>query len=172
MNRDFPTVDADEKAMLTQFLDFHRATLLWKLDGLSKPQLDKLSVSTSTLTLAGLIKHLALVEDDWFQSVFLGLDLPEPWASAPFDHDKDWDFNSAADDSMDELIALYESACRRSRAVVAEASSLDCRSARHVQATQEPYTLRWIILHMIEESARHNGHADLLREAIDGSVGE
>ena len=101
-----------------------------------------------------MLKHLALVEDDWFQVKFLGVPELEPWASAPFDVDLDWDWHSAVDDTPDELLRLYDAACTHSRAGVAEVGGdLDRRSA-------------------IEETAPHNGHADLLREAIDGSVGE
>jgi uncharacterized damage-inducible protein DinB len=165
-----PAVAADERTMLDQFLDYHRATLLDKTDGLSAEQLRQ-KLPTSELTLGGLLKHLALVEDDWIQVDFLGGPPLEPWASAPWDDDRDWEFHSAADDEPEVLRELYRNACARSRAAVA-GRGLDELSAGRHRRTGEQWSLRWILTHLIEETARHNGHADLLREAIDGSVGE
>ena len=170
MTRVDPASHADERTTLDQFLDYHRATLLDKTDGLTADQLRR-PLPTSALTLGGLLKHLALVEDDWIQVDFLGLPPVEPWASAPFDDDRDWEFHSAADDAPEELRALYQAACRRSRDAVA-GRDLNDLSAGRSRRTGEPWSLRWILTHLIEETARHNGHADLLREAIDGSVGE
>jgi hypothetical protein len=167
-----PPVQADERAALSAFLDFHRATLLWKVEGLSQEQLATPAVPTSDLTLAGLLKHLALVEDSWFQEVFLGRELPEPWASAPWAEDRDWEFHTAPTDDPADLVELYRSAADRSRHVVATADSLDVLSVRPDKREEKPFSLRWILLHMIEETARHCGHADLLREAIDGQTGE
>jgi uncharacterized damage-inducible protein DinB len=164
--------DADERTMLCAFLDFHRATLVWKVEGLGDDELHRVPIPSSTLTLGGLVKHLALVEDSWFTQRFAGSDEPEPWASAPFDDDPDWEFHSSADDSLETLLALYRAACDRSRAVVDAAASLDQVSTAPDRRTGHLFTLRWILLHMIEETARHNGHADLLREAIDGATGE
>ncbi|MGZ4758076.1 MAG: mycothiol transferase, partial [Acidimicrobiales bacterium] len=124
------------------------------------------------LTLAGLIKHLALVEDTWFVERMDGRPRPEPWLSAPFDDDPDWDFHSATDDTPDELLALYRAACDRSRAVVAGHDDLGALSVAQGRGDEGHFSLRWILLHMIEETARHNGHADLLRESIDGLTGE
>ena len=169
--RQDPPLQADERATLSAFLDYHRATLLAKIEGLGREHLAVAAVPTSALTLAGLVKHLAVVEDSWFQEEFLGLEL-EPWASAPWHDDPDWDFHSAVDDEPADLVALYRAAIERSRAVVAAASSLDALSVRESRREGTPFSLRWILLHMIEETARHNGHADLLREAIDGSTGE
>jgi len=166
-----PELDADERTMLTGFLDYHRATLRWKVSGLTQAELAR-TIAASTLTLAGLLKHLALVEDNWFTEVFAGTDLGEPWASVDWDADRDWDLHSAVHDSPKDLLALYDAACTRSHAVVATAESLDQRAARVHRRTGQVFTLRWILLHMIEETARHNGHADLLREAIDGETGE
>ncbi|MCU1452580.1 MAG: hypothetical protein JWN46_726 [Acidimicrobiales bacterium] len=165
-----PAFDADEPTMLGQYLDYHRATLAAKADGLTRDQLNQ-TTGASSLTLGSLLKHLALVEDTWFTNRFAGLDEPEPWASAPFDDDRDWDLHSAVDDEPAALLAVYADACDRSRAVVAASGALDQRSVVPSRHTGEPYTLRWILVHMIEETARHNGHADLLREAIDGETG-
>lgn len=170
MERHDPDFAADERTSLTQFLDFHRGTVAIKVEGLSKAQMG-LTVGRSSLTLAGLVKHLALVEDSWFQDRFLGEGLPEPWASAPFDQDPDWEFHTAIDDEPADLLALYGAACERSRAVVDGAISLDTTSVGRSRSG-DPFSLRWILIHMIEETARHNGHADLLREAIDGAIGE
>jgi uncharacterized damage-inducible protein DinB len=164
--------DAGEREMLCAFLDYHRATLEWKVDGLGDDDLHRAAVPTSTLTLAGLVKHLALVEDSWFTNRFAGHDDPDPWAGAPFDDDPDWEFHSSADDSLDEVLSIYRAACARSRAVVAAAGSLDDQAVAVDRRHGQHFTLRWILLHMIEETARHNGHADLLREAIDGATGE
>ncbi len=167
-----PPVQAGEREALEAFLDFHRATLVLKVEGLAKDQLGLAAVSTSTLTLAGLIKHLTLVEDSWFQKVFLGQALPEPWASAPWDDDPDWEFHTALADEPAELVERYLAAVGRSRAVVAATESVDELSVEPGRRQGKPFSLRWILLHMIEETARHAGHADLLREAIDGQTGE
>jgi hypothetical protein len=173
MARTDPDLVADELTMLSQFLDFHRATLLEKVDGLTHEELNLRAVPTSSLTLAGLVKHLALVEDDWFQVRLLGRPDPEPWASAPFDDDRDWDFHSAHLDDPAALVALYETACARSRAAVEDVGGdLDTLSVARDRHTGGLFSLRWILVHMVEETCRHNGHVDLLREAIDGSVGE
>lgn len=150
MDRVDPEPLADQLRSLEQFLDFHRATLLQKAAGLEKAQLAT-PLPPTRLTLGGLLKHAALNEDHWFQQVLLGRDLPEPWAGAPFDDDPDWELHSAADDEPDDLRRLHEAACERSRAAVREVGDL---------------------LHMLEESARHNGHADLLRQNVDGATGE
>jgi uncharacterized damage-inducible protein DinB len=164
-----PDQVGDELTLLTQFLDFHRAVLVRKADGLTQSQLAT-RLGPSELTLAGLLKHMALVEDNWFNRVLLGRDQPEPWASAPWDDDADWDFHSAADDPPEELFRLYQVACERSRAAVKEVGDLDALAVRKTR--HGPISLRWILLHMIEETARHNGHADLLRESIDGATGD
>ena len=172
MERRDPDLVADELTMLTQYLDYHRATLVQKASGLTREQLAT-RVGASSLTLPGLVKHAALDEDHWFGVVLLGRPPSEPWASAPWDDDPDWEFRTALDDDPADLLALYEETCARSRAHVAEAAAggLDTLSAPHPRRDKR-FSLRWILLHMLEESARHNGHADLLREAADGTTGE
>lgn len=173
MDRTDPDLVADELTMLTQFLDYHRATLAQKAGGLDRTQMAT-RLPTSGLTLAGLIKHAALNEDHWFGVVLLGRPQSEPWASVPWDDDPDWEFRTAVDDDPADLLALYAETCARSRANIAEAAAnggLDGLSEVHSRRGQR-FSLRWILLHMIEEVARHNGHADLLREAVDGTVGE
>jgi uncharacterized damage-inducible protein DinB len=166
-----PALDGDERTLLSAFLDYHRATLLMKAEGLSQAQLSQ-RLPSSSLSLAGLLKHMALVEDSWFTYRFAGRPEAEPWVSVDWDADPDWEFHTAVDDTPEELFAMYEAACGRSRMVVDAAPSLDDRSVATSRETGERYALRWILLHMIEETARHNGHADLLREAVDGRTGE
>jgi uncharacterized damage-inducible protein DinB len=170
MSRVDPPHIADERTLMSAFLDYQRSTFMWKIAGLTTLELHQ-AAPPSTLTLGGLTKHLALVEDHWFQERFLGRADIEPWASAPFEEDADWDFHSAQHDEGDALVELYTAACDRSRAVVADAESLDDVSATIDTRSGSATSLRWILLHMIEETARHNGHADLLREAIDGETG-
>ena len=164
-----PDAVADEKTALLQFLEYQRATVLAKAIGLGQGELAR-SIPTSALTLAGLLKHLTLVEDDWIQVRFLGLPEREPWASAPWGEDRDWEFHTAVTDDPDDLRDLYRAACDRSTAIIA-ATELDSLSAGH-DRSGERWNLRFIVLHLIEETSRHAGHADILREAIDGTVGE
>ena len=172
MERTDPQLQVDELTTLSQFLDFLRATMVIKAGGLSADQLTSRPLPTTTMTLGGLVKHLALVEDSWVQSRLLGREDIEPWASAPFDDDPDWDWHSAATESPDDLLALYLAVCERSRVAVGEVGNLDALSVGTDRATGERFSLRWIVVHLIEETARHAGHADLLREAIDGLTGE
>jgi uncharacterized damage-inducible protein DinB len=164
------TPTGDEFALLSGFLDFYRAVIVRKAQGLTREQL-AVSLGPSELTIGGLIKHLAWVEDLWFRRRLLGHEFGEPWASADFDADPDWEFHSAADDELAELLRLYDEACARSRAAVAEVGDLDVVS-RIPNRRGKLFSLRWILLHMIEETARHAGHADLIRESIDGATGD
>lgn len=170
-SRTDPGLRTDERTTLVEFLEYQRATLLMKVDGLDKEQLGR-RLPPSLLTLAGLVKHLALVEDSWMHHRMLGQPLPEPWASAPFVDSPDWELDSAVEDEPDHVRSLYLDACERSRAVLASFESLGSESAIPNRRTGEPFSLRWVLVHLIEETARHNGHADLLRESIDGSTGE
>lgn len=170
MDRHEPAHAADERTLLTQFLDYQRMTILRQADGLDRDQMNT-TTAASDLTLAALLKHLSVVEDGWCRVTLLGDD-PAPWYAHVDDRaDPDWDFRTAADDDPAELIALYERTCERSRGAVASMGSLDDLSARVRPRTGQHVNLRWILLHMIEETARHAGHADLLREAIDGTTG-
>jgi uncharacterized damage-inducible protein DinB len=173
MPRAYPSLVAEELTSLTEFLDFHRQTFVDKVGGLSAEQLAAHPITTSAMTIGGMIKHLAVVEDSWFQQDLLARPLGEPWASAPWTEDRDWEWHSAADDAPEELLQLYLDACARSRAVVGElGGDLDTLSVATDDPSGERFSLRWLLLHMIEETARHNGHVDLMREAIDGSTGE
>ena len=165
-----PPPAADEATQLHGFLDYQRATLLMKAADLSAEQLAQ-SHPPSTMTIGGLLKHMALVEDNWF-SVFLhGNEEAQPWRDVDWDADRDWEWHTAAADDPDELRALLVESMERSRQLVA-GKDLDSLSARKLHHEGVPASLRWISLHMVEEYARHNGHADLLRESIDGLTGE
>jgi hypothetical protein len=165
-----PPETGPELDQLTSYLDLQRATMLWKTEGLTREQLAQ-PHPPSTLTLGGLLNHLALVEDSWFRVRFAGLPDDDLWAGVDWDADPDFEFRTAAELEPEELRRRYEQACARSREVVAATASLD-------QLSVEPrrngayFDLRWMLLHLIEETARHAGHADLLREAIDGATGE
>ncbi|WP_308439391.1 mycothiol transferase [Cellulomonas pakistanensis] len=168
-----PPTAGDEVDTLLGFLEFHRATLEWKTRGLDAAGLAT-TVGTSTMTLGGLLKHLAYVEDDWFSRSLHGRDRAEPWASVDWAADRDWDWHSAADDAPDDLRALWLAAVERSRADLAAALAAggpDAPARRAWPDGRAP-SVRWVLTHMVEEYARHNGHADLLREAVDGQVGE
>ena len=118
-----------------------------------------------------MLHHLALVEETWAEVRFAGLADREPWAGVDFDADPDWEFRAAADMAPEQLRERYREACRRGRQVVSDAAELGQLSIRPMRDGRH-FTLRWMLLHLIEETARHAGHADLLREAVDGSVGE
>ena len=166
-----PPDSGPELQQLTAFLDYQRATVLLKTEGLSAEQL-AFRLPTSSLTLAGLLNHLALVEDSWFPDRFAGLGENEMWAGVDWDADPDYEFRTATELDPEVLRRRYEEACARSREVVAGASSLGQLSVGTSRRTGRHWDLRWVLLHMIEETARHAGHADLLREAIDGTTGE
>jgi len=156
--------------MLVAYLDSQREAVLAKTDGLAHEQL-VVAHPPSALTLAGLLYHLALVEETWMEVRFAGLPEREPWSSVDWDADPDWEFQAALTLEPDDLTARYREACERSRRVVTTASGPDQLSARPRRDGRH-FSLRWVLLHLIEETARHAGHADILREAIDGSVGE
>jgi uncharacterized damage-inducible protein DinB len=168
-----PPVAAGETATLLGFLDYQRATLRWKCAGLDADGL-RATVGASTMTLGGLLKHMAAVEDHWFSRSLHGRDPEPPWNTVDWEADPDWEWHSAADDSPAQLLALWEDAVDRSHALVDEAlgdAGLD-RPSQLVWPDGRSPGLRWIVVHMIEEYARHNGHADLLRESVDGLTGE
>ena len=164
-----------EVATLLGFLDYQRATLEWKCRGLSDEQL-RVALRPSPMTLGGLLKHLACVEDSWFTEVVAGGPAVEPWASADFEADPEWTWHSAAADSGEYLRALWADGVNRSRAVVqAQLSRGEEAALSETHADWQlphPVSLRWVLVHMIEEYARHNGHADLIRESIDGQTGD
>jgi uncharacterized damage-inducible protein DinB len=163
-----PSFTVDERSMLDGWLEYHRATLEQKCSGLSAAQLVERSVPPSTLSLLGLVRHMAEVERNWFRRVFAAEDDAGPIYYS--DEDPDGDFDNVAPSNVAEGFAAWHEEMERSRTIAAAADSLDARSVgtRH----GETVSLRWIVTHMIEEYARHNGHADLLRQCIDGESGE
>ena len=169
-----PPFGEDEVATLLGFLDYHRATLEWKTQGLDAHAL-RVRVAASSITLGGLLKHMALVEESWFSHRLHGRG-PHPRRGGPFDADPDWEWNAAADDSPEQLREQWTEAVARSRELVAEAladGGLDTRATGPPWPPEDTRpTLRWSLVHMIEEYARHNGHADLIREQIDGQTVE
>jgi uncharacterized damage-inducible protein DinB len=163
-----PAQDADEREMLTGWLEHHRGILIWKCEDLTAEQLRRRAVPPSTLSLLGLVRHMAEVERGWFQAVFLGSGVPDLYDRSA---DEDADFNDVDNADPAEAFADFERECAASRQVLAQAASLDELSKQPSERTGQPWSLRWIVTHMIEEYARHNGHADLLRESVDGVTG-
>ncbi|MEU6554320.1 DinB family protein [Streptomyces sp. NPDC046915] len=159
-----PSKVADDRTSLTSFLDYQRATLAMKCQGLDADQLKQRAVPTSSLTLLGLVRHAAEVETNWFRFVLNQEQLKPRWPAV----DGVWGEFLVADADVDEAFTLWREACEGSRAVTDSFESLDDT----VDFRGETISLRYVLTHMIEEYARHNGHADLLREAIDGTVGE
>ena len=164
-------VAGSEIETLLGALDRNRRTFAWKVFGLPAEDMRR-TLGPSTITLAGLAKHLALVEDHYF-SLGLGEVMPPPWRDADFDADPDWEWHSASEDSPEELQVLWEVAVGRSRAATA-AFLVDGSAATRVRRSgwTEPPNLRRMLVDMVEEYARHTGHADLIRESLDGLVGE
>ena len=151
-------------------LDRARSYLRWKCGGLDATGLST-RLGPSAITLGGLLKHLAHVEDDWFSQFLYGRPPRPPWETID---DDEWDWSSAADDTPEQLYALWKDAVARSRALVGQAlaeGGLDRVADRKWPDGRAP-SLRRMIIDMIEEYARHVGHADLIRESIDGLVGE
>ncbi|WP_404193319.1 DinB family protein [Streptomyces tauricus] len=167
--RPIPPTHADERAMLEAWLDFHRATLTLKCAGLKDDQLRLAAAAPSSMTLLGLVQHLAEVERNWFQRVFAGHDVP-----LVFGQDNHDGFGLRPDRGLDEVMAAWRAEIARGRELIADATLEDSgrlseQDAAHVG--HHGVSLRWIMVHMIEEYARHNGHADLIRERIDGVTG-
>ncbi len=160
-----PAATGSERQMLREFLDFHRATLALKCEGVSEAELRLKSSPPSTLSLLGLVRHMAEVERTWFRRVINGEDIPLVWSA-------DGDFQVAYDAAradVDEAFLAWQAEVEHSRRIEREASSLD--ETAYSERWHEEVSLRLVMLHVTLEYARHNGHADLLREAIDGTVG-
>jgi uncharacterized damage-inducible protein DinB len=165
-------MSGDEAATLLGFLDYQRATLAWKCRGLTDDQL-RVTVASSVISLGGLLVHMARVEDGWFSEVVAEQPELEPWASMPWA--AEWTDPSTAAATGAELSALWEQRVAASRRVVAAAlaaGEAELGATHPAWGGQGHPSLRWVLVHMIEEYARHNGHADLIREAIDGETGE
>jgi len=161
---DHPDTTAAEFEMLTRFLDFYRAVIERKAAGVDAEGLRARLVPSEGTTIGGIVKHLVRVEWWWFTAVFAGdrTDMPTP-------EERALEFIPGPSDSAESLVAAYRAACDESRRVVAERPDLDATVSA---GRRGAVSLRWILVHMIEETARHAGHLDLLREAWDGSTGD
>jgi uncharacterized damage-inducible protein DinB len=160
-----PPLIAGEREMLRAFLDYHRATLAMKCDGLSDEELRRRSMPPSALSLLGLVRHMAEVERLWFRRVINGEDISLVWSD-------EGDFQVAYDASeatRAEAFGAWQAEVEQARRIEREAESLDVTG--HQPRWDEDVSLRLVMLHLMHEYARHNGHADLLREGIDGTVG-
>jgi Protein of unknown function (DUF664) len=160
-----PPLIGPEREMLRAYLDYHRATLVMKTDGLSDADLRRQSMPPSTLSLLGLVRHMAEVERTWFRRVIDGEDLPLVWSDAG-DYQVAYDVSTA---TRPEAFDAWQTEVEHSRRIEREAESLDVTGFQ--PRWGERVSLRLVMLHLIHEYARHNGHADLLREGIDGAVG-
>lgn len=163
-----PGTDLDEKSTLCGWMDFHRATILMKLEGLDDVSIRRRLVPSGT-SLIGLVKHLSLAEHYWFTQIFAGSDAGLP---RPNDPEADWRVGDG--ESTEDVVNLYIASCDRSRRIVDGASLDDHAKWGKITNRRGPssiFTLRWILTHMIEETARHNGHADIVRELLDGQTG-
>jgi uncharacterized damage-inducible protein DinB len=160
-----PAPDLNERDMLVGWIEFHRATLLLKCEGLTDDQLRDRSVSPSSMSLIGLVRHCTEVERNWFQRVLQRKQIDGIYYS---DTDPDGDFDNVGSADVAEDFAIFHAACEESRRATNVADSLDVTGVRR----DNDVSLRWILVHVVEEYARHNGHADLLRECIDGKTGD
>ncbi|MFI5980829.1 DinB family protein [Streptomyces sp. NPDC051555] len=167
-DRTEPSTTANERDMLDGWLDFHRATLAWKCAGLTDEQLRRTSLEPSGLSLLGLVRHMSEVERYWFREITLGEDLEDLYCT---EEDPDAEFHLTEEDTWDEAEQIWREEIERARQAAA-GRSLDAVSIGRSSRSGEQFNLRWVYTHMIEEYARHNGHADLLREHIDGATGE
>jgi uncharacterized damage-inducible protein DinB len=156
----------DERTILTTFLDYVRATVRAKCQGVSEADARRAPLPTSPLmTLSGLVNHLRWVEYSWIEVVLLGQENKGPWT----DDDPDREMRIAVDTPIAQLLDEYDAQSARYRELLA---SMDLETlSKRKMSTGEPVTLRWILMHLIEETARHNGHIDLLREMADGTTG-
>ena len=157
-----PPMAAEPVEMVSAFLDFLRATLLWKIEGLSDEELRR-PMTPSGVSLLGIVKHSAYVERFWFRMVYRGEQVDIPWHEG--DPDADWRVKPG--ESTAAVVGLYRDETKRSRQIIA-GEKWQTRAAR----PENEQTLGWILTHMVEEVARHSGHADILRERIDGATGE
>ncbi len=160
-----PVLAGDERATLTSILQWQRDTLMMKCAGLTEEQLRTKAVPPSGLSLLGLVRHLAEVERGWFRNVLAGEDVRGYF---PQNEAGEWTEFHVEDADVADSFRIWAQTCERSRAIVDAAESLDVTG----EFGDQPYSLHYILTHMIEEYARHNGHADLLREVIDGATGE
>ncbi|WP_338677912.1 DinB family protein [Streptomyces sp. SCSIO 30461] len=163
--RPSPPLLGSERESLRGYLDFHRATLAMKCAGLTDEELRRQSMPPSTLSLLGLVRHMAEVERTWFRKVIAGEDVPLVW-SPEGDYQVAYD---ATKSTRAEAFTAWEAEVEHARRIEREAESLDVTG--YQARWDEQVSLRLVLLHLIHEYARHNGHADFLREGIDGSAG-
>jgi len=156
----YPPLTADERTTLTAFLDTYRADVLSRLDRVTAAQAAARLLPGTDMTIGGIVKHLAQMEDLYFTHKLLGHDMPAPWPGT----EESWAWRSAASDAPATLRNLYSAACDRSRAAIASAATLDDRSA--VIMHREHVSLRWMLVQMISETAQHAGHLDVLNDAL------
>ena len=168
--RSEPAQNSNERTMLEGWLDYHRQTLAWKCEGLTDAQLRTASVEPSALSLMGLVRHMAEVERGWFRKVLVGDD---PGPIYYTEEDRDGEFHLTEADTWQEAYGTWQAEIEIARRNAA-GFGLDelSRGGSRGRSTDEPFNLRWIYTHMIEEYARHNGHADLIRERLDGTTGD
>lgn len=159
-----PPTTGGEREMLRAYLDYHRATLAMKCDDLTDEQLRRRSMPPSTLSLLGLVRHLAEVERTWFRKVLAGVDIPLVWAES--DYQVAYDPTGA---TRAEAFEAWRAEVEHARRIERAAPSLDMTVVNRRHGNE--VSLRWVMLHLIHEYARHNGHADFLREGVDGTVG-
>ncbi|MFB6977802.1 DinB family protein [Streptomyces scopuliridis] len=164
-----PSTVAGERDMLEGWLDYHRETLALKCSGLDEKQLKEASIPPSDLTLLGLVRHMAEVERGWFRNRLADEQAAYLYCT---DADPDGDFHPGEADTWEEAYTTWRAEIARARELAAPRSLDDLGEGPPSRHTGDPYNLRWIYTHMIEEYARHNGHADLLRERIDGATGD
>lgn len=156
---------ATERIGLTQRLDEERRAIVAQASDLSLDELHARPLTATDLSIGRIVKHLAFAEDRWFQHKLLGLGLPEPWRSIDLTEAHDWSFRSADLDSTEDILGLYELACHRSRAATEACASMETLAA-HPSFDKKPVNLRWLLAHMIDETAHHSGHIDLIRDAL------
>jgi uncharacterized damage-inducible protein DinB len=166
IERPVPPLNADERTTLESWLDFHRTTLAMKCEGLNDEQAAVASVSPSPVTLTGLVQHMAEVERNWFRRVLAGEQAPPIYDPQADPDGPDGGFELARGATLRDALTTWGAEIARAREQCAGRGLGDTG-----RFTGQDVSLRWIYVHMIEEYARHNGHADLLRERIDGTTG-
>ncbi|WP_236239590.1 DinB family protein [Streptomyces sp. CC228A] len=162
-----PPFQADERTALIGWLNLQRQILRWKCAGLTEADAHRSVIPTSpAMTMAGLISHMRWVEHTWLEVLFLGGDKAQNPSFDETDEDADWRTDGVP---LEELLAQYEAQCARSNEIVAAASLDDV--GRHPEYRSAGANLRWMLIHLIEETGRHAGHADIVRELLDGAKG-
>ncbi|MEU1624742.1 DinB family protein [Streptomyces sp. NPDC020096] len=164
--RPIPPLNADERTTLESWLDFHRTTLAMKCQGLDEARLREPSAAPSPMSLLGIVQHMAEVERNWFRRILTGEDVTPIFGAENYEESPDGGFEVSDDATSRGSFALWEAEVAKARENVANRSLEDTGKLRGREVS-----LRWIYVHMIEEYARHNGHADLIRERIDGATG-